>query len=374
MITAPAARRRATAAASRRGVRPAQSGEPNSVGMIAGVEDVLDAERDPVQRADGLAAPAMLVGSLGLTQGMLAIEERPGLDLRRPPRRCARGRPATSSDEVMRPSRMPAAASTRDERAQAHLRLVHGCARLTSMCRGNRATTRRSPERCRPRASERNTSKTNGNDPAENLIQPHRWRRHAFQIIGSHGHGRRIERGLDVERHENAEQDRIDPEVVDQRQEDRNEDDDDLGPFQRPAQQEDHDLRQQQEACIWGEVHVEKKNRSTSPPDRRAARIRTRRSMSRWSDSRPSLSRAPSGTRISFQHLEVQRPVRGRQQDAAERTDACGFRRRGQPEQDCAQDGNDENRKRKNDVSSAQITLENGMSVCSLGSFGQAPD
>ena len=34
-----------------------------------------------MQRPDGVAALALFVGSLGLTQGMLAIEERPGLDL-----------------------------------------------------------------------------------------------------------------------------------------------------------------------------------------------------------------------------------------------------------------------------------------------------
>ena len=36
--------------------------------------------------------------------------------------------------------------------------------------------------------------------------------------------------------------------VFKQRQEDRHEDDDDLGPFQRPAEQEDDDLREDQEA------------------------------------------------------------------------------------------------------------------------------
>ena len=56
----------------------------------------------------------------------------------------------------------------------------------------------------------------------------------------------------------NAEEDRVDLEVVEQRQENRHEDDDDLGPFQRPAEQEDDDLGQQQEAGLV-QVQIEEK-------------------------------------------------------------------------------------------------------------------
>ena len=57
-----------------------------------------------------------------------------------------------------------------------------------------------------------------------------------FQIVGGHGHGRREERGLKVQRHQDTEEQGIDAKVGEQRQEDRHEDDDDLGPFKRPAQ------------------------------------------------------------------------------------------------------------------------------------------
>ena len=81
MITAPAARSRATAAASRRGVRPAHSGEPNSVGMSPVSKMSLMPIGTPCSGPSGPAVPAMLVGGFGLAQGVLAIEERPRLDL-----------------------------------------------------------------------------------------------------------------------------------------------------------------------------------------------------------------------------------------------------------------------------------------------------
>ena len=71
--------------------------------------------------------------------------------------------------------------------------------------------------------------------------------RHSLQIEGGHRDRRRVERRLRVEGDQDAEEDRIDAEVVQERQEDRNEDDDDLRPLQRPAQQEDDELGQDQE-------------------------------------------------------------------------------------------------------------------------------
>ncbi len=72
-------------------------------------------------------------------------------------------------------------------------------------------------------------------------------RSNPLQIIGCHGHRWGIERGLDVQRHEDAEEDRIDVVVMEQWQKDRHENDDDLGPFERPAEQEDDDLSKDEE-------------------------------------------------------------------------------------------------------------------------------
>src|SRR5205814_876452 len=52
---------------------------------------------------------------------------------------------------------------------------------------------------------------------------------------------------LQVDEHQRAPEDRVDVEVLQQRQEDRHEDDDDLGPLERPAQHEDDRLRQDHE-------------------------------------------------------------------------------------------------------------------------------
>src|SRR3982750_2915239 len=61
----------------------------------------------------------------------------------------------------------------------------------------------------------------------EDLVQRHmRWR-DALQIERRHGDRRRQERGLQVHEHERAPEDGIDLEVLQQRQEDRHEDDDD---------------------------------------------------------------------------------------------------------------------------------------------------
>ena len=63
--------------AARRAARPQRRAELG--GHVAGVEDVLDADRHAVQRPDRLALLAVIVGRLGLPQGVLAVEERPGL-------------------------------------------------------------------------------------------------------------------------------------------------------------------------------------------------------------------------------------------------------------------------------------------------------
>ena len=79
------------------GARPAQRGDAGGVAgrpasledgaavlgrHVGGVDDVLDADGDAMQRADALACPARRVGRLRLLERALAVEERPGADLR----------------------------------------------------------------------------------------------------------------------------------------------------------------------------------------------------------------------------------------------------------------------------------------------------
>src|SRR5687767_7510486 len=72
--------------------------------------------------------------------------------------------------------------------------------------------------------------------------------RHSLEIERRHGDGRRQERSLDVERDQQAEKEGIDAEMVEQRQENRDEDDDDLRPFERPAKDENDDLADDEES------------------------------------------------------------------------------------------------------------------------------
>ena len=88
---------------------------------------------------------------------------------------------------------------------------------------------------------------TNGSAPAKICVSRTCGGATPFRVVRRHRHWRRIERRLDIERYQNAEHDRIHVEYLQQRQEDRDEDDDDLRPFERPAEKEDDALREQQE-------------------------------------------------------------------------------------------------------------------------------
>src|SRR5262249_48304579 len=70
---------------------------------------------------------------------------------------------------------------------------------------------------------------------------------HTLAIEGRHRHRRSEEGGLQVQRDQNAEEQRVDAVMLQQRHEDRYEDDNDLGPLQRPTQQEDDELGQDHE-------------------------------------------------------------------------------------------------------------------------------
>src|SRR6202007_1924183 len=90
----------------------------------------------------------------------------------------------------------------------------------------------------------------------EDLVERDVRRRDAFEVARRHRHRRRQDRRLQVYEHQRAPQDRIDVEVLEQRQEDRHEDDDDFGPFERPAEEENDRLRQDQE-LHWRHVEAQ---------------------------------------------------------------------------------------------------------------------
>ena len=81
MMTAPARRSAVTQAASAVGWRPAVGAAAVLGRHVGRVDDVLDADRHPVQRADALALACAAIGGARLRQRVLGIEELPGLDL-----------------------------------------------------------------------------------------------------------------------------------------------------------------------------------------------------------------------------------------------------------------------------------------------------
>ena len=189
-----------------------------------------------------------------------------------------------------------------------------------------------------------NTMNTNGKRAAEDVGQLHPRRRDALEIERRHRDRRRVERGLRVQRHQDAEEDRVDLEVVEQRQEDRHEDDDDLGPFQRPAEQEDDDLGQQQEA---GRRQIEREEEGLdhllAAEHREHGRERPRAD-EQVADHR---GRARGEVDRVAQHGEVERPVGGGEDHAGERAGARGLGRRRETEQDRAEHRDDQQRERE---------------------------
>src|SRR5262249_9921152 len=79
---------------------------------------------------------------------------------------------------------------------------------------------------------------------AENLVQGDLTRRHALQIESRHGDWWREKGRLLIQSRHDSEEERIDVELFEQRQEERHEDNRDLGPLQRPTQQANEKLSQ----------------------------------------------------------------------------------------------------------------------------------
>ncbi len=81
MITAPSARNRRDGC----GIAPWCPARPQGRAEfgrhVAGIENVLNADRNPMQRSNRPALLALAVRDLRLAQGMVAVEEGPGLHL-----------------------------------------------------------------------------------------------------------------------------------------------------------------------------------------------------------------------------------------------------------------------------------------------------
>src|SRR6266702_3441542 len=146
----------------------------------------------------------------------------------------------------------------------------------------------------------------------EDLVERYVLRRDALEVVAGHRHRRGEERRLDVQRHQDAEKYRVDVEVVQQRQEDRHENDDDLGPLQRPTQQEEDELGQQHERH---RRHVEAEDEILD--DTLPAQVREYRGERPRADEQPAHHRCRArGEENRFlQALEVELSIADRQQD-----------------------------------------------------------
>ncbi len=202
--------------------------------------------------------------------------------------------------------------------------------------------------------------------------QLHLGRSDALEIVGRHGHGWSQERGLKVQRHQDAEEQRVDAEMRQQRQEDRHEDDDDLRPLQRPAQQEDDDLGHDQEG----------ERRDVEPAHEIAdhlvaAEIGEYRREGPGADEEPADHRRGLHGQIDrlAQPLPGQRPVGRGKAETAKRADRGRLRRRGEAEEDCSeyredQDGERHERRRKQDHQTPEGDLLHVLGPRLRGDFG----
>src|SRR5262249_19612134 len=252
MITAPAARSMATTAASREGVRPAWSTEPFSVGMSAvsmmSFTPTGTPWSGPIGRPARRRSSAARAWAIAWSGSRNAHAWTSGSTSR------ARARQASTSwAEPMTPALIRRAASA----AESAWRLVRSTDRVYREGAGGAGPSfaveeLREPEgHARPDVHEDEADADDDHvrhHPREDLVQRHVLGRHALEVEGRHRHRRRQEGGLEVDRHHGAEEDRVDLEVAEQGDEDRAEDDDDLGPLQRPAEQEDDELGDELEA------------------------------------------------------------------------------------------------------------------------------
>src|SRR5919198_590826 len=206
MITAPAARRRATTAASVRGVRPLCSTVPFSVGMSA-------------------------VSMMSFTPTGMPQSAPTGSPLRRrpsPARACAS---ACSSSRNCQACTVGSSWRIRSRQA------LSSSSALSAPCAMRRsASVAVSCARC-------SSAIHHARQPQPDLRED--VKEHERDDLDAH---ERHHAGEDlVERHQQPEEQRIDVEVRQQRDKNRHEDDDDLRPLERPAKDEDDELGERHE-------------------------------------------------------------------------------------------------------------------------------
>src|SRR5438067_4235786 len=259
MITAPAARSFATTAASARGVRPLCSSVPFSVGMSA--VSMMSFTPTGMPQSAPIGSPLRRCSSAARAWASACSSSRNCQACTVGSTRRIRSRHApTSSSALSAPRAMRRAASLAVSWASCSSSIHHARQPEADLREDVKQHEREDLD-----AHERHHA-------GEDLVQRHVRRRYALQVERGHRHRRREERRLQIERHEQAEKQRIDTEVRKQRDEDRHEDDDDLGPLERPAQNEDDELREHHELH---RRHVEREHPALDdflPPEERKSR------------------------------------------------------------------------------------------------------
>ena len=149
---------------------------------------------------------------------------------------------------------------------------------------------------------------------------------------------------MQIQGHEQAKEQRIHAKMRQQRNEDRHEDDDDLGPLQRPAQQKDDDLRQHHELY---RRHVERQHPLVD--DLLATEQGKSRRENAGTNKQPAHHGAGLGRQIDrlADHADIEASVGSRQHQTTGRAHGCCLGGRGQTEHDGAQYRHDQHRQRK---------------------------
>ena len=168
--------------------------------------------------------------------------------------------------------------------------------------------------------------------------------RNPLEVEGCHRDRRGEERGLNVERDQDPEEERIDVELLEQRQKDRHEDHDDLGPFERPAEDEDDHLRDDHEHQRRG-IKPGHQGLDRLMP----AEIAEDRGEDERADEEPAHHRGGAGGEINalLQLLEGERAIEYGEKKRAQNADPGRFGRRCKPEEDRAQHREDQQGQRQ---------------------------
>ena len=132
MMTAPASRSLRTAALSASGRRPKKIRRTTFGRIVRGVEDVLDFDRNAVQRPGALATGLAAIERRRLRQRVLRIQMDESVDFAPRQPQSARGRRAYSLRRKSRRARFPIAASTRSQRS--YVRRHRGSSAATASC------------------------------------------------------------------------------------------------------------------------------------------------------------------------------------------------------------------------------------------------